>query len=116
MGNTFEKAEETVNFPFFELIRTAHDVHAQKFDEQTIQIKEILSVQTGGCSKDCAYYAQCIRNGLKFPKQPILNVEIMVAAAREDKNQGASRFCLSISGRYPPSEIGFDEICNIVKE
>ncbi|MDR1890724.1 MAG: biotin synthase BioB [Puniceicoccales bacterium] len=116
MENTFERAKEIFNYPFFKLIRTAHDVHVQNFDGQTVQISGILSVKTGGCSEDCAYCAQSIRNGSKFPKQPMLSLETVVAAAREAKNRGASRFCMSTSGRCPSSEMEFDKICKMVKE
>ncbi|MDR1173338.1 MAG: biotin synthase BioB [Puniceicoccales bacterium] len=116
MKNTFEKAKEIFNYPFFKLIRTAHDVHIKNFDGQTVQISGILSVKTGGCSEDCAYCAQSIRNGSKFPKQPMLSLETVVAAAQEAKKKGASRFCMSTSGKHPSSEAEFDEICKMIKE
>ncbi|MDR1233395.1 MAG: biotin synthase BioB [Puniceicoccales bacterium] len=116
MKNTFEKAKEIFNYPFFKLIRMAHDVHIKNFDGQTVQISGILSVKTGGCSEDCAYCAQSIRNGSKFPKQPMLSLETVVAAAQEAKKRGASRFCMSTSGRRPSSETEFDEICKMIKE
>ncbi|MDR1528261.1 MAG: biotin synthase BioB [Puniceicoccales bacterium] len=115
MENTFEKAKKIFNYPFFKLIRMAHDVHIKNFDEQTVQISGILSVKTGGCSEDCAYCAQSIRNGSKFPKQPMLSLETVIAAAREAKSRGASRFCMSASGRHPSSETEFDEICKMIK-
>ncbi|MDR0742477.1 MAG: biotin synthase BioB [Puniceicoccales bacterium] len=116
MENTFEKAKEIFNYPFFKLIRMAHEVHAKNFDEQKVQISGILSVKTGGCSEDCAYCAQSIRNGSKFPKQPMLGLATVVAAAEEAKNRGASRFCMSTSGRHPSSETEFEEICKMIKE
>ncbi|MDR0595263.1 MAG: hypothetical protein LBF94_01000 [Puniceicoccales bacterium] len=62
MKTTFKEAMEIFAWPFFRLIRIAHDTHRQNFNEQAVQISEILSVKTGGCSEDCAYYAQSIRN------------------------------------------------------
>ncbi|MDR2776470.1 MAG: biotin synthase BioB [Puniceicoccales bacterium] len=116
MENTFEKAKEIFSYPFFKLIRMAHDVHIKNFDEQTVQISGILSVKTGGCSEDCAYCAQSIRNGSKFPKQPMLSLETVIAAAKEAKNRGAGRFCMSTSGRHPSSETELDEICKMIRE
>jgi biotin synthase len=115
MENTFERAKELFGYPFFRLIRMAHDVHIQNFDEQTVQISGILSVKTGGCSEDCAYCAQSVRNGAKFPKQPMLSLETVVTAAKEAKSRGASRFCMSTSGRCPSARAEFDEICKMVK-
>ncbi|MDR0595266.1 MAG: biotin synthase BioB [Puniceicoccales bacterium] len=112
----FEKAMEIFAWPFFRLIRIAHDIHRQNFNEQAVQISEILSVKTGGCSEDCAYCAQSIRNGTKMPKHPMLNLETVVSAAREARGRGASRFCMSASGRTPTSKEEFNAICNMVKE
>ncbi|MDR2067415.1 MAG: biotin synthase, partial [Holosporaceae bacterium] len=105
MQYTFEKAWDIFNSPFFGLLRMAHDVHIKNFDEQTVQISDILSVKTGGCSEDCAYCAQSVRNGSKMPKQPMLDPETVLAAARRAKERGASRFCMSTSGRCMSSEV-----------
>ncbi|MDR2603282.1 MAG: biotin synthase BioB [Puniceicoccales bacterium] len=116
MKNTFEKAKKIFDYPFFKLIRIAHNVHVKNFDEQRVQISGILSVKMGGCSEDCAYCAQSIRNGSKFPKQPMLNLETVVATAKEAKKRGASRFCMSTSGRQLSPGAEFDEICKMIRE
>lgn len=111
---TFEEAFEIFNRPFFTLLRTAHEVHCKNFDEQTVQISGILSVRTGGCSEDCAYCAQAVRNGTKFPKQPMLDLEIVVVAAKRAKELGASRFCMSTSGRCLEAD-KFEKICDMIR-
>lgn len=112
---TFDEAFKLFSSPFFKLLRMAHDVHIQNFDEQTVQISDILSVKTGGCSEDCAYCAQSIRNGTKAPKQPMLDLETVVAAAKNAKSKGATRFCMSTSGRCLARQEEFDNICAMVK-
>lgn len=112
---TYENAWSIFNTPFFRLIREAHDVHIQHFDEQSVQISDIISVKTGGCSEDCAYCAQSIKNGTKIPKQEMLNIETVVKAAKNAQVNGASRFCMSTSGRCQSSEKEFSEICEIVR-
>ena len=112
---TFEKAFEIFSSPFFELLRKAHEIHIQNFDEQTVQVSDILSVRTGGCSEDCAYCAQSAKNGTKAPKQPMLDLETVVNAAERAKERGASRFCMSTSGRCLSQQIEFDKICEMVK-
>lgn len=111
---TFEEAFEIFSFPFFKLLRIAHDVHIQNFDEQTVQISDILSVRTGGCSEDCAYCAQSIKNGTKAPKQPMLDLDTVVQAAKAAKERGASRFCMSTSGRCLSNPGDFEKICEMV--
>ena len=113
--NTFEEAWKIFTSPFFKLLREAHDVHIRNFDEQTIQISDILSVKTGGCSEDCAYCAQSARNGTKAPKQPMLDLETVVNAAKLAKERGASRFCMSTSGRCLTQESEFERICEMVR-
>jgi biotin synthase len=110
----FSEAMDIFKSPFFKLLRTAHEVHVQNFDEQTVQISDILSVKTGGCAEDCAYCAQSIRNGAKMPKQPMLDLETVLEAARRAKERGVSRFCMSASGRCMSSEIEFEKICEMV--
>ncbi len=112
---TFDDAFELFSSPFFKLLRTAHDVHIQNFDEQTVQVSDILSVKTGGCSEDCAYCAQSIRNGTKAPKQPMLDLATVVQAAKNAKAKGATRFCMSTSGRCLSRQEEFDNICEMVR-
>ncbi|MDR1375667.1 MAG: radical SAM protein, partial [Holosporaceae bacterium] len=116
MKHTFEEALDIFKSPFFKLLRTAHEVHRQNFDEQSVQISDILSVKTGGCSEDCAYCAQSARNGVKMPKQPMLDLDTVVNAAKKAKKCGASRFCMSISGSCPSSDDEFEKICEMVEE
>ncbi|MDR2682234.1 MAG: biotin synthase BioB [Holosporaceae bacterium] len=114
MKITFGKALDIFNYPFFKLLSTAHEVHVQNFDEQSVQISDILSVKTGGCSEDCAYCAQSVRNETKIPKQPMLDPETVLEVARRAKERGASRFCMSASGRCMTSEAEFEKICAMV--
>jgi biotin synthase len=104
---TFEEAFDIFNYPFFKLLRIAHEIHIQNFDEQSVQVSDILSVKTGGCSEDCAYCAQSLKNGVKAPKQPMLDHKTVINAAQKAKERGVSRFCMSASGRYLSSETEF---------
>ncbi|MDR1983178.1 MAG: biotin synthase BioB [Holosporaceae bacterium] len=113
---TFEEATDIFNYPFFKLLRKAHEVHRQNFDEQLVQISDILSVKTGGCSEDCAYCAQSVRNGTKMPKQPMLDLETVINAAHNARKRGASRFCMSTSGRSLSSDEEFKKVCEMVRE
>ncbi|MDR2158320.1 MAG: biotin synthase BioB [Holosporaceae bacterium] len=112
---TFKEAADIFYYPFFKLLRTAHEIHIQNFDEQSVQISDILSIKTGGCSEDCAYCAQSLRNGTKMPKQPMLDLKNVTNAAQNAKERGASRFCMSMSGRRPSSDEEFEKICEMVK-
>lgn len=115
-NTTFEKALEIFNYPFFQLLRMAHEIHIKNFDEQTVQISDILSVRTGGCSEDCAYCAQSAKNGVQSARQPMLDLKTVVDAARRAKERGASRFCMSTSGRCLAKEEEFENVCEMIRQ
>lgn len=114
-NTTYEQALEIFDSPFFQLLRRAHEVHVQHFDEQTVQISDILSVRTGGCSEDCAYCAQSARNGGQSARQPMLDIDTVVNAAKKAKERGASRFCMSTSGRCLSNEDEFEAVCEMIR-
>lgn len=113
---TFDEALDIFNYPFFMLLRKAHEIHIQNFDEQTVQISDILSVRTGGCSEDCAYCAQSAKNGAQSARQPMLDIETVINAAKQAKARGASRFCMSTSGRCLDREEEFESICEMIRQ
>lgn len=75
----------------------------------------MLSLKTGGCSEDCAYCAQSAKNGKKAPKQPMIDMDTVISAAKKAKENGSSRFCMSTSGRAPSDE-EFDFVCEVIRE
>ncbi|MGA7949916.1 MAG: biotin synthase, partial [Thiobacillaceae bacterium] len=44
--------------PFNDLLFDAQTVHRQHFDPNKIQLSQLLSIKTGGCSEDCSYCSQ----------------------------------------------------------
>lgn len=112
---SFEHAFEIFNRPFFRLLFDAHSIHRENFNEQQIQISTLLSLKTGGCSEDCAYCAQSAKNGKKAPKQPMIDMDTVISAAKKAKENGSSRFCMSTSGRAPSDE-EFDFVCEVIRE
>lgn len=112
---TFEDAFEIFNRPFFKLLFDSHSIHRENFDEQHIQISTLLSLKTGGCSEDCAYCAQSAKNGTKFPKQAMIDMDTIISAASKAKECGSSRFCMSTSGRKPSNE-EFDFVCEVIRK
>lgn len=111
----FEEAFKIFSLPFFKLLRIAHEAHIKYWDEQTVQISDILSVKTGGCFEDCAYCAQSVRSGSKMPRQPMVDLETVLNKAKLAKQNGASRFCMSTAGRCLSNPIEFNKICEMIK-
>ena len=48
--------------PFSDLLFEAQTVHRQHFDPNRVQLSQLLSIKTGGCSEDCSYCSQSARH------------------------------------------------------
>lgn len=67
----------------------------------TVEIEGILSVRTGGCPEDCHFCSQSARFSETLPATPFLDVDEVLAAARETARTGASEFCMVLAIRGP---------------
>ncbi len=96
-----EEAEAIIGAPFNDLIFTAQSVHRRYFDANEVQMSELLSIKTGGCTEDCAYCSQSAHfdTGLKASK--LMSPEAVAAAAKRAKQNGATRFCMGAAWREP---------------
>jgi biotin synthase len=87
--------------PFSDLIYRAQTVHRRHFDPNAVQLSTLLSIKTGGCSEDCGYCSQSARFHTEIENQPLLSREAVIAAARDAKARGATRFCMGAAWRGP---------------
>ncbi len=87
--------------PFNDLLFEAQTVHRQHFDPNKIQLSQLLSIKTGGCSEDCSYCSQSARYDTGLEKQGLLELDAVVHAAQAAKAAGASRFCMGAAWRGP---------------
>lgn len=110
-----EEATALFNKPFLELLYQAQTAHRENFDVTKMQLCTLLSIQTGGCTEDCAYCAQSKRNKNHLPMERITDIGKIIESAKEAKKMGASRFCLGASGRKPSAEL-LDLVCKAVVE
>jgi len=86
---------------FHDLLATAHAVHRDTFDPHAVEGAILLSIKTGGCPEDCAYCPQSSRYATRLAPQGLLPTEAIVAAARNAKASGATRFCMGAAWRSP---------------
>jgi biotin synthase len=93
----------------------AHDLHRRHFDRNEIEGALLLSIKTGGCPEDCAYCPQSARYRTGVSPQGLLGTEEILAAARNAKAVGATRFCMGAAWRSP-SDRQVDAVAAAVRE
>jgi biotin synthase len=98
---THTEVREILDRPFHDLLAEAHRVHSDRFDPNEIEGASLVSIKTGGCSEDCAYCPQSARYQTGLEAQALLSTEEIVAAARDAKAVGATRFCMGAAWRSP---------------
>ncbi len=87
--------------PFSDMMHRAQTVHRENFDPNAVQVSTLLSIKTGGCSEDCGYCPQAARYHTDVENEPLMQLDDVLAAAREAKDNGASRFCMGAAWRSP---------------
>lgn len=92
---------ELFELPFNDLMHRAQTVHRENFDPNAVQVSTLLSIKTGGCSEDCGYCPQAARYHTDVENEPLMALDDVLAAAREAKENGASRFCMGAAWRSP---------------
>jgi biotin synthase len=92
---------ELFDVPFTELVFRAAEVHRAHHAAGEVQLCTLLSIKTGGCPEDCGYCSQSAhaKTGLKAEK--LMDVDAVLAAAREAKAAGSQRFCMGAAWREP---------------
>jgi len=112
----WQKAEIEALFslPFNDLLYHAQQVHREHFDPNEVQISTLLSIKTGGCSEDCGYCSQSAHHESPVKSERLMEVEDVVAAARNAKLAGASRFCMGAAWRNPRGK-SFERVLEMVE-
>jgi biotin synthase len=87
------------------LAALAHAVRLERCGP-TVEVEGILSAKTGGCPEDCHFCSQSSRfSESPVRPSPILNLDEILAAARETKELGASEFCIVCAVRGPDQRL-----------
>jgi biotin synthase len=99
--------------PFNDLLFEAQQVHRRWHAPNAVQLSTLLSIKTGGCPEDCGYCSQSAfaQSGLKAEK--LMDVDAVLAAAREAKAGGSGRFCMGAAWRNPKDR-DIDSLCTMV--
>jgi len=109
-----EETESLFNLPFNDLILRAQALHRQYFDANQVQMSTLLSVKTGGCPEDCAYCPQSAGHDAGIKAEKLMAVDDVLAAAKEARDTGSTRYCMGAAWRNPKDK-DLDDICAMVE-
>ena len=113
---TYEEIEKIYKTPILELIYQAAAVHRKYFDPSKVQVSNLLSIKTGGCSEDCSYCPQAARYNTGLKRQGLMDVEDVLDRAKKAKEAGCSRMCLGAAWREVKDNKQFDRVIEMVSE
>jgi biotin synthase len=101
--------------PLLELVSRANSVHRAHHPVGEVQVNVLLSIKTGGCPEDCAYCPQAARYHAEVEVHPLMGVDEVLAAAREAKASGATRFCMGAAWREVKDGPLFDRVLQMIQ-
>ncbi len=80
--------------PLFDLVQQARQIYLAHWQNNEVQLCELLSIKTGGCSEDCAYCSQSARYSTGVQTERLLSTAEILPRAIEARDRGATRFCM----------------------
>lgn len=110
-----ESVSALYNSPLLDLIFEAAQIHRAHHTANEVQLCTLLSIKTGGCTEDCKYCSQSIFNKTKLERELLMTVDDVLAAAKEARDAGSTRFCMGAAWREVKDGRGFDRILDMVK-
>jgi len=113
---TVQEIEALLATPLLDLVWRAQNVHRRHQDD-TVQLASLLSIKTGGCPEDCAYCPQSAHYAKEtgVAKEPLMEVDDVLAKARVARKAGASRFCMGAAWREVKDGKDFDNVVEMVR-
>src|SRR3984885_8440747 len=86
---TLAEIGEIYSLPMPELVFRAQQVHRTFHAPDQVQTCRLLSIKTGGCPEDCGYCPQSAHYTTGVPRENLMNVPDVLAAAERAKSDGA---------------------------
>jgi biotin synthase len=113
---TAAEMEALLTTPLIDLLYRAQTVH-RRHQDGAVQLASLLSIKTGGCPEDCAYCPQSAHyaRGTGVAREALMPVETVLAAARQARDAGATRFCMGAAWREVRDGAEFDGVLAMVR-
>ena len=109
-----EDVRALYDLPFSDLIYRAQTLHRGNFAANQVQMSTLLSIKTGGCPEDCAYCPQSARYEAGVQAERLMQVDAVLAEARQAKAAGATRYCMGAAWRSPKDR-DLESVCRMVE-
>ena len=101
--------------PFLDLIGQAQQVHLRHHNPRDVQLCKLISIKTGGCPEDCAYCPQSAHYETDVDNHGLLEVDLVVQAAHDAKQEGVQRFCMGAAWREIKDGPEFENVLEMVR-
>ncbi|MCX7793715.1 MAG: biotin synthase BioB [Thermodesulfovibrionales bacterium] len=82
----------------FDLFSEANKLRAF-FRKNEVDLCAIINAKSGACPEDCSFCAQSARHKTGIDTYPLVKKDVVIAKAKEAKDNGVRRFCVVISGK-----------------
>ena len=112
---TLDQVEALLAKPLLELVFEAATVHRAHHDPARVQCSQLLSIKTGGCPEDCGYCSQSAHHETPVEREPLMEVDQVLAAAKAARMNGAERFCMGAAWRSVKKGEQFDRVLEMVR-
>jgi biotin synthase len=101
--------------PLIDLLMEAQTVHRAGHAPNEVQGCVLLNVKSGGCPENCAYCPQSAHYKTGVTRHGLLSVDEALTAARQARDQGATRFCMGAAWRDAAEGPQFESVLDMVR-
>ena len=112
---TLDAARKLFNLPLNTLLYEAQSIHRKHFTPNSIQVSTLLNIKTGNCPENCAYCSQSAHYKTEIKKEPLMDLEKVIIAAKQAKESGSTRFCMGAAWRTPRDK-DLKLVCDLIAE
>lgn len=107
---TKEELLRLYNFPLEELL-----AESSKYMSDNIEFCSLINARNGKCSQNCKYCAQSSHYCTNIESYPLVDIQEVIKAAKESKENKVSRFAIVTSGKTPDEGRDFQIELDMIK-
>ena len=107
---TKEELLRLYNLPLEELL-----AESSKYMSDNIEFCSLINARNGKCSQNCKYCAQSSHYCTNIESYPLVDIQEVIKAAKESKENKVSRFAIVTSGKTPDEGRDFQIELDMIK-